>query len=260
VTGRDRAGLLRLMMLARTAEQRARSLVQGEADAAPAVRRHREAIGAGVAVALGPRDRLIAPGRYLAAHLGRGDDASVGASSAAPDLVPQAVGVAFALTARGAGDVVLTILDEGAMASERWGEALALATEMRLPLVLVVEQRPPPAANARAASVAGADEGLARQPLLGEAVDGDDPEAVLTAARAAMERARDGRGPTLVTCVAAADRSRRLRWGRGRADRRGRRKDPVESYARRLVRSGMPRAEIEAILLSAREEVAPWTR
>lgn len=259
VTGSDRARLLRLMVLARTAEQRARSLVASEDEAAPAVQRHREAIGAGAAVALGPQDRLIAPGRYLAAHLGRGDDGSVGASSTAPDLVPLAVGVAFALAARRTGEVALTLLDDGALASDRWKEALALAKATRLPLVLVVEQRPPAAMNAQA-SLAVAEERLARQSLLSEAVDADDPEAVLTAARAAVERARSGRGPTLVTCVATAGRRRRVAWGRGGTAPRGRRTDPVERYARRLLRSGTPRSEIEAILRSAEEEVVPWPR
>jgi TPP-dependent pyruvate/acetoin dehydrogenase alpha subunit len=252
LTARDRIELLRAMMLARATEQRARTLDGREDDAAPAARRHREPIGAGAAAALRPQDRLVAPERFLAAHLSREEAGSTGRFSSAPDLVPIAVGVAFAVDARGSGTVVLTLADEGAMPSERWSEALALATARRLPVVLVVERdRPMPAA------------GSADQPLLGEAVDADDPEAVLTAVRAAVDRARAAKGPALVTCVARTPRPAKAGWRRGtegqiRPTRDGDPHDPIDRYARRLLRSGVPRQEIEAALRSVGEGVMSW--
>jgi pyruvate dehydrogenase E1 component alpha subunit len=203
--------------------------------------------------ALDPRDRLIAPGRYLAAHLGRAEESSVGGSSPAPDLVPVAVGAALAVAARGSKEVVLTLLDEGAMSSDRWAESFALATAKRLPLVLVVEQE---RAAAQGAPAASGSRPLG-QPPLGEAVDADDPEAVLTAVRSAVDRARGGRAPAMVACVAGAGTGVAAS-SPGQESRQATDADPVERYARRLLGIGVPRAEIESVLRSAEEEAMPW--
>jgi TPP-dependent pyruvate/acetoin dehydrogenase alpha subunit len=253
VRGEARARLLRLMMLARATEQRARALGEGEDDASPAAGWRREAIGAGAVTALRPQDRLIAPGRYLAAHLGCEEQASVGSASPAPDLVPVAVGVALAVAGSDSDDVVLTLLDQGAMASDRWAESLSMATTERLPLVLVVERD-----RVTTRGVSAAPDATFGQALLGEAVDADDPEAVLIAVRAAVDRARGGWGPALVECVtgrvaAMAGSRRRVREGRKPAS-----PDPIERYARRLLGRGMPLAGIVKVLRSAEEEVPAW--
>jgi len=241
------------MMLARTTEQRARTLVGREHDAEPAARWQREPIGAGAAGALRPSDRLIAPGRYVAAHLGREGAASVGTFSSAADLVPVSVGVAFAVVARGSGDVVLTLVDEGAMACARWSESLTLATAGRLPLVLVVERDRAPSPGATGVSSSG-------QALLGEAVNAEDPEAVLIAVRAAVDRARTGRGPALVACVTRRAAFGPPPWRRGTegVEATPPERDPIELYARRLVRGGMPRADVESTLRAAEDEVVAW--
>jgi len=241
------------MMLARATEQRARTLVGREEDAEPAARWNREPIGAGAATALRPGDRLVAPGRYLAAHLGSPAPASVGASSSAPDLVPMAVGIAFAVRARGSGAVVVTLVDEGAMACARWSESLTIATAGRLPLVLVVARDRPIPARATGVTPSG-------QALLGEAVDAENPEAVLMAVRAAVERVRMGKGPALVACVTPRAATVPAPWRRGTegVDLAPPERDPIELYARRLVRGGMPRADVESTLTAADDEVVAW--
>ena len=241
LTGADRKRLLRLMMLARVAEQRARLFLDSEAGAAPAAR-WRDAIGAGTAAALGPQDRLIAPGRYLAAHVGRRPAGSIGGRSAAVDLVPIAVGAALAIAERGSDGVVVTLLDAGALAGERWSQSLELATARRLPLVLVVE-----VAEATAASPTSTP--TPPRPRLGEPVDAADPEAILAAVRAAVELARRGDGPVVLACVAPAAVSV-VRDAREAAIH-----DPIELYARRLFGAGVPRREIDAVLQDAEEEV-----
>jgi TPP-dependent pyruvate/acetoin dehydrogenase alpha subunit len=233
------------MMLARVTEQRARLFLDREAGAAPAAR-WRDAIGAGAAAALGPQDRLIAPGRYVAAHVDRQPGRSIGSRSAAADLVPMAVGAALALAERGSDGAVVTLLDEGAMAGERWSESLSLAMARRLPLVLVVE-------------VADATTGASPTPAptppaqsrLGGPVDAADPEAVFAAVRAAVESARRDGGPALVTCVTggAASAARRPRGLEAGID------DPIEIYARRLFGAGVPRREIDSALQSVEYEV-----
>jgi TPP-dependent pyruvate/acetoin dehydrogenase alpha subunit len=140
LTSRERIELLRVMMLARATEQRARTLVGRDRDAEPAARWRREPIGAGAASALRRGDRLVAPGRYVSAHLALEESASTGRTSAAPDLLPEAAGVALAVRSRDSHGVVLTLVDEGTMASPRWSESLAVAFERQLPLVVVVER------------------------------------------------------------------------------------------------------------------------
>jgi hypothetical protein len=242
-SGVERARLLRLMMLARVTEQRARLFLDREAGAEPAAR-WRDAIGAGTAAALGPHDRLIAPGRYLAAHVGRRSEGSIGGGSAAVELLPIAVGAALAIAERGSGGVVVTLLDEGAAAGERWSESLEVASARRLPLVLVVE-----VAEASAGASPASAPTPPPRPRLAEAVDAADPEAVLAAVRAAVERARSGGGPAVLACVTPGAATV-VRGARGAAIH-----DPIELYARRLFGAGVPRREIDAVLQGAEDEV-----
>jgi TPP-dependent pyruvate/acetoin dehydrogenase alpha subunit len=252
LASRDRIGLLRAMMMARASEQRARILAGGDDGAEPAPRWHREPIGAGAAAALLPGDRMVAPGRYAAAHAKAEEPVSIGRSSSAPDLVPEAVGVALAIGTGWTREVVLTLVDEGAMASVRWSEALALATARRLALVVVVERDRPLPAGALGASAGRA--------LLGEAVDAHDPEAVRAAVRAAADRARNGRGPALVTCVTPRAVAAPTAWRRGTesVEVQAPEDDPIELYARRLVRGGIPRADVEAAIRAVEDEVLAW--
>jgi TPP-dependent pyruvate/acetoin dehydrogenase alpha subunit len=243
LSGAERAQLLRLMMLARVTEQRARLFLDREAGAEPAAR-WRDAIGAGTAAALGAHDRLIAPGRYLAAHVGRRSEGSIGGRSAAVDLLPIAVGAALAIAERGSGGVVVTLLDEGAMAGERWSESLEVATARRLPLVLVIE-----VAEASAGASPTSTPTPPPRPQLGEAVDAADPEVVLAAVRAAVQRARRGDGPAVLACVTPGAVTV-VRGARGAAIH-----DPIELYARRLFGAGVPRREIDAVLQGAEDEV-----
>jgi len=245
--GGSRTELLRLMMLGRAAGLRARMLA-GEDRRVAGARRHREAVGAGAAAALSPGDWLIAPGRYVAAHLGRRSGA-VGSSFSGPDLIPMAVGVAIGVVGRGSRQVVLTLLDERSMATERWSEALAIATAERLPLVVVVERDRP--APSDPALMSGGGDG----PLLLEVADALDPEAVMTQARRAAEHARAGRGPALVPCIASVVPGRPAARDVGSRPEIA---DPIELYAGRLMRARVPRGEIVTILRSAQEEATAW--
>jgi TPP-dependent pyruvate/acetoin dehydrogenase alpha subunit len=250
-TAEDRMSLLRLMTLARASEQRARTLLARETDAAPAASGHREPVAAGAVAALRAGDCIVAPARYAAAHLGLDEIRSVGRSSSAADLVPTAVGIALAVSGRGSNAVVLTLLDAGGLAGARWSDALAIATDRQLPLVLVVERPGPPTPLPEL-----------RQPLLGEAVDAADPEQVLSAVLAAGDRARGGRGPALVMCVAPTlEGPRPTSWRSGpvAGPDRAPSEDPIERYAHRLLQLGVPRVEIGAVIRAARNEVMRWT-
>ena len=271
LTRDDRAELLRYMTMMRTAEERALSLYkQGKVPGSFYDGRGQEAISVGAAFALSPRDRLcilhrdlgahlvrgVTPDRYLANYMGRADgvtggkdgnlhfgDASlgcVGMVSMLPDMALVANGMALAMKMRGEDRVAMTFFGEGSTANGQWHEAMNVAGVQRLPVVFVLE-------NNRFAYSTPNELEFAADPveraeaygMLGVEVDGNDVEAVFGAVHAAVERAREGGGPTLVEC-----QTMRMH-GHGAHDDMGyvpaellaewEARDPIGSYAARLL-------------------------
>ena len=95
----------------------------------------------------------------------------------------------------------MTFFGEGSTANGQWHEAMNFAGIQRLPVVFLLE-------NNRFAYSTPNELEFAVDPVErahtygfpGVAVDGNDVEAVFGAAQAAVERARDGGGPTLIEC------------------------------------------------------------
>ena len=114
-----------------------------------------------------------------------------------------ACGVASAFKSRGEARVALTTCGDGATSKGDFLEALNVAGAWQLPVVFVVND------NQWAISVprriqCGAPT-LAQKALgagfPGEQVDGNDVIAIVERLGAAVERARQGKGPTLLECV-----------------------------------------------------------
>jgi TPP-dependent pyruvate/acetoin dehydrogenase alpha subunit len=203
-----------------------------------------EAVAVGSGAALEAEDRLCAPRDYLGAHLAlgvRGGERprGIGSGSTSPDLALAAVGMAVAL--EGVGCVV-TLTREAALATEAWRKAIELAEARSAPLVVVVD-RTRPISHPDTRSESPID---SAQPLIGEAADGIDVEAVLTATLAACQRARTGRGPAIVNCVRPAPP--RTRWLPARSD-------PVELFARTLFAAGIPRPRLHEVIAGQTEAV-----
>ncbi len=163
--------------------------------------------------------RGLTPRRIVANQLGRvtgvtgGRDANlhglgdlelgiIGFVSHLPQSMSTAVGAAMAFTYRGEARVAMTFVGDGSSSTGLFHEALNLAAVQRAPFVVMVEN------NQYAYSTP-----LSQQMLVediaerGDAhgvpatiVDGNDVEAVFTAARRAVERARAGDGPSLIEC------------------------------------------------------------
>ena len=123
--------------------------------------------------------------------------AIVGASS------PIAAGMAFAFKQHHEKRVVANFFGDGAVNEGDWHEAVNIAAVWKLPVVLVCEN------NLYGVSTHITDvmlnerisERAAGYGIPGVTVNGNDVLAVHDAARAAIERARDGGGPTLVECL-----------------------------------------------------------
>jgi len=116
--------------------------------------------------------------------------------------LPIAPGAAYGLSALGRDDVVVCFFGEGAAATGAFGEALNLAALWTLPLVFVCENNQFVELTPQAVHVAGEIWKRAEgYDMPGRRIDGNSIEEVSTVVGEAVERARTGRGPTLIEAV-----------------------------------------------------------
>jgi pyruvate dehydrogenase E1 component alpha subunit len=288
----DRGRLLRFMALMRAAEERALTLYkQGKVPGSFYDGHGQEAISVGAAYTLAPEDRMcilhrdlgahfvrgVTPDRYMANYMGRaggvtgGKDGNlhfgdrelgcVGMVSMLPDMALVANGLALAMKARGERRVAMTFFGEGSTANGQWHEAMNFAGIQRLPVVFLLE-------NNRFAYSTPNDLEFAVDPVErahtygfpGLVVDGNDVEAVFGAAQTAVERAREGGGPTLIECqtmrmhghgahddMSYVPAELREEWAR---------RDPIDRYREQLgSEHGFSSEEIDSIVESATAEV-----
>src|SRR5262249_50774097 len=142
-------------------------------------------------------------GRDGNVHLGDIGLGTLAMVSHLPAMLPVAVGCALAFRVRNEPRVALGWLGDGGAARGDAHEAMHLAGGRRLPVVFVLDN------NGFAYSTpAHLEYGIAHLAdragaygFPGQVVDGTDVVAVYRAAQAAVERARNGGGPTLLELV-----------------------------------------------------------
>jgi TPP-dependent pyruvate/acetoin dehydrogenase alpha subunit len=141
-----------------------------------------------------------------------------------PIAYPVACGAALAYQRDGSHRVALAICGDGATSNGRWHEAINTSAVFRLPVVWVVNnnQFAYSTPNAKEFAVPTIAERASAYGIPGVRVDGADVLEVYAAARDAVDRARDGGGPTLIESVS-------LRW-RGHAGH-----DPAKYVPRELL-------------------------
>ena len=175
-----------------------------------------------------------------------GENSIVGAG------IPIGAGIAMASKLTGAGRVCVVSVGEGAMNQGAAHEGLNFAAARDLPVVFVVEnnswsEMTPSDTTSRLATVA---ERAAAYGIPGLTVDGTDPVAVGTAVGEAAERARSGRGPTLVEALAPrlmAHYNRDIEHYRTDDDKaRDHDRDPLPLLRARLIEEGVSVAEVLA--------------
>lgn len=135
-------------------------------------------------------------------HIADLDAGMMGANGIVGGGPPLVCGAALAAKHKGKGGVALAFFGDGASNQGTTFESLNLATVWKLPCVFVAENNGYAEATASAWSVSCADistraEGFG---MPGVTVDGHDFFAVHEAAAEAVERARNGGGPTLIEC------------------------------------------------------------
>jgi pyruvate dehydrogenase E1 component alpha subunit len=302
--GLDRADLLamfRSMLLTRAIEERGHILYkQGKIPGSFYTGRGNEAAAVGVATAMQPEDiacatqrdmgvhvvRGVEPWRIVAQYMGRVDsptrgrdgnihlgDIAVGTIamvSHLPAMLPVACGCALAFRIREERRVAVGWFGEGSSSRGDAHEAMNFAAVRRLPVVFVCDNNQwaystPSHLEYSVAHVADRAQAYGFE---GVVVDGTDVLAVYREARRAIEKARDGGGPTLLECVtlrmeghavhddasyvprelfeewAKRDPIERFRaWLLANADLTEEEEDAVRSEVKRVVADAVKRAE-----------------
>lgn len=174
-----------------------------------------------------------------------------------------AAGVALAMKYRGEARVAVCILGDGATSKGDFYEAINVAGVWRLPVVFVVNNNQWAISVSRRAQTAA--ETLAQKAIAagipGEQVDGNDVVAVRERVGAAIERAREGQGGSLVECLSyrlgdhtTADDASRYR-DRAEVEAAARR-DPIERLRAYLLHADhWSAADEEGLLARAAAEV-----
>ncbi len=294
----DLRDLLRYMLLQRLAEDRIVKLYyQGAVEGACFTGYGHEAIAVGAAFSLGPQDvvstlhrdlgaRLVLgmPLRYYFANFlgrtgspSRGREGNLHIGGLGPRIllhidhigasIPVAAGAALGFTVREEARVAMAFFGEGTLATGEFHEGANLAAVLRLPLVLVCWNNQFAYSTPVSREVAGPIvDRMAGYGMAACSVDGNDILAVYDAARRAVDRAREGEGPSFLEC-----RTMRMR-GHSEADdasyvpkaliEEWRRRDPVERFEQHLIETRVLTAKqidaLRAAVLREVDEAQAW--
>ena len=230
----DLLGVYRNMVLTRGIEERGHILYrQGKIPGSFYTGRGNEAASVAVATAMGQDDvgtplhrdmgvhvtRGVEPWRIFAQYMGRVDGPTRGRDgnvhmaddrlgliamvSHLPAMLPVAVGCALAFRIREEKRVAVGWFGEGALARGDTHESMNFAGTRRLPIVFVCDNNQwaystPTHLEYACEQLADRAQGYGFE---GVVVDGTDVLAVYREARRAIEKAREGGGPTLIECL-----------------------------------------------------------
>jgi 2-oxoisovalerate dehydrogenase E1 component alpha subunit len=163
-----------------------------------------------LAFGMSPRDIMTAQyatasdpssgGRQMPGHYGSHEHNLVSVSSPVATQLLHAVGIALAAKVRKTGQVAMTSMGEGSSNQGDVHEGLNFAAIHKLPFILVIENNGYAISvpMARQVSVANVADRAPGYGIPGVVVDGNDVLACYVAARDAVERARAGKGPSLI--------------------------------------------------------------
>lgn len=163
---------------------------------------------------------------------------------------PIAAGTALAAKMQGLDQVTVCFFGDGATNEGAWHEGLNIAAIWNLPVIYICENNLYAASTPTSLTfkIENIADRAAAYGMPGVVVDGNDVSAVYAATRTAVERARQGDGPTLIEC-----KTYRL-CGHSRSDPRTYRTeaeeaewqelDPISRLRRRLLEQGFGSPEL----------------
>jgi TPP-dependent pyruvate/acetoin dehydrogenase alpha subunit len=228
-------------------------------------------LGAVLVMGYSPRDvmtqymaRATSPslGKDCNLHFGNPDRGVISPISMLGALVPVMAGIALAGRMQKRDLVAMTWIGDGGTSTGAFHEGLNFAAVQKLPLVVVAENNgwaysTPFHKQTAARSLA---DKAAAYGIPGEQVDGNDVLAVHAVARRAVDRAREGGGPTLIESLTYRMKGHAEHDAQAYVPKEDleewRRRDPLERYTRALVAAGESSPdELAAIDLAVSEEV-----
>jgi len=173
------------------------------------------------------------------------------------DLIPVMTGVAMAGRYLGQNIVALTWIGDGGTSTGAFHEGLNLAAQQRAPLLLVIENNQWAYSTpvGRQVPIEHLADRAKAYGVCAFIVDGNDVEAVFTTARQAVQLCRAGQGPIIIEA-----KTMRMR-GHAQHDPAEyvpkemfdywKRRDPIESYEKRLSAAGVLTAKKKTEILAA---------
>lgn len=194
----------------------------------------------------------------------------MGANGIVGGSIPIATGIGLSILMRGTDQVVACFFGDGASNEGTFHESLNMASTWGLPVIFVCQnnqyaESTPRSTHQKAERIASRAAGY---DIAGVAVDGNDVETLYEAVQEAVDRAREGEGPTLVE-------AKTYRWGGHyvgdpavyRPDgelEKWQATDPIGMCGKRLIDKGMmtemDAEEIEAAARKAMEEAVEYGR
>ena len=175
--------------------------------------------------------------------------------------VPIAAGAAFASKYRGDGRVTLCFFGEGASTIGGFAEGLALAALWKLPIVLICENNQYSMGTPLYRSLAVEDVSMRAlaHGMPRDRFDGDDVVKVKRRIAEAVERARTTGEPTLVEVVTYRFRGHSMSdpglYRTKDEVEEWRRRDPLNRCRQRLIDTGLPEADLQALEDDVRAEI-----
>jgi TPP-dependent pyruvate/acetoin dehydrogenase alpha subunit len=208
------------------------------------------------------RDNGLMRGKGGSMHLTSVEHGVMGSYAIIGAHLPIACGAAWRAQYKGQGDVSVCFFGDGTTNIGAFHEALNFASVWKLPVIFVCENNLymeyTPIAEVTAVEHPAAGR-AASYGLEAIVIDGQDADAVFRTARSAYEKARAGKGPSLIECMT-------YRYsGHSRADPAKYRppgeldqwlkRDPIKIYRERLLQFGVKESVVAGIETEVRRTV-----
>lgn len=201
-------------------------------------------------------------GRGGSMHIADAKTGNLGANGIVGGGIPIAAGAALAQKMRGLDNVVVSFFGDGATNEGAFHEALNLAAVWDLPVIFICENNKygMSFSTEKSMRVENIADRAAAYGFPGVTVDGNDVDAVYTATAAAVQRARNGQGPTLIEAITYRHK------GHSKSDKNLYRtkeeidfwkdQDPVGRFETKLIEKGiLSLQEVEQITESVRNGI-----
>lgn len=200
-------------------------------------------------------------GRGGSMHIADATTGNLGANGIVAGGIPIAAGAALAQKMQGTDRVVMCFFGDGATNEGAFHEAVNLAAIWDLPVIFVCENNKygMSFSTEKSMKVENISDRAAAYGIPGITVEGNDVDAVYAACHDAVQRARQGQGPTLVENIT-------YRWkGHSKSDKNlyrtkeeiedWKHKDPIVKFENRVIEQGvLSRADCDSIAAEIREK------